>query len=178
MESLVSIPNSGGNQFMRLVLKTPVALVEEELFYQSTQTLVVAGGALVLVIVFLVIYQSNVTKNLRLSEAQAQFEAIIEGSSDAIVGMDTMGVVTSWNTSAQDILGYSSRQALGQRLDHLIAVEGQQEKIDPVIKQIAMGKYHEPLRLTLAKRNQSQLHVSMSFSPIMLDNCIHRLAKF
>jgi len=173
MESLVSIPNSGGNQFMRLVLKTPVALVEDELFYQSTQTLVVAGGALVLVIVFLVIYQSNVTKNLRLSEAQAQFEAIIEGSSDAIVGMDTMGVVTSWNTSAQDILGYSSRQALGQRLDHLIAVEGQQEEIDPVIKQIAMGKYHEPLRLTLAKRNQSQLHVSMSFSPIMLDS--HRV---
>ena len=170
MESVISIPHSDNGHFMRLVLKTPVALVEEELFHQSTQSLVVAGGVLALVIVFLVIYQANVSKDLRISEAQAQFEAIIEGSSDAIVGMNTLGVVTSWNTSAQDILGYSPRQASGQSLEHLMAVGSRQQELDQAIKQVAMGKYHEPLRLVLTRRNQSLLHVSMALSPIMLDS--------
>lgn len=167
-ETVISVSDTHNDSSMRLALLVPVSFVAHQLYQQSTQLFLVAGGALSLIIIFLVIYQMNIRKNLRLSEAQAQYEAIIEGSSDAIIGMDIMGNVTSWNASAQDVLGYSSRQAIGQPLDQLMILDGQLEQVENAIKQVAMGKYHEPLRLLLTKRNQAQLHVSMALSPIML----------
>ena len=167
--TFIPITNVDSGRFMRLVLLLPSEAVKEELFRQSTQLLLLAGGVLLLVIVFLLIYQANITKATRLSEAQAQFEAIIEGSSDAIISVSPSGHVTSWNTAAQDILGYSSRQAIGQLFENLLVIEDKKEEVAAALKQVAMGKYQEPIRLLLTKRNQTQIHVSMALSPIMLD---------
>ena len=167
--TFIPVTNVDKGHFMRLVLLLPKAAVEKELFRQSTQLMLLAGGVLLLVVVFLLIYQANVTKASRLSEAQAQFEAIIEGSSDAIISVSPSGHVTSWNTAAQDVLGYSSRQAIGQLFESLLVVEDKQQEVAEALKQVTMGKYQEPMRLLLTKRNQSQIHVSMALSPIMLD---------
>ena len=166
--TFIPVTNVEGGRFMRLVLLLPMAAVEDKLFKQSTQLLMLAGGVLILVVVFLLIYQANLSKASRLSEAQAQFEAIIEGSSDAIISMDPSGQVISWNTAAQDILGFSSRQAIGQPFEKLLVMEDKQEDVAEALKQVSMGKHQEPLRLLLSKRNQTQLHVSMALSPIMI----------
>src|SRR4029079_6344710 len=48
-----------------------------------------------------------------------QMSAIVESSEDAIIGTTLDGIITTWNRGAERLYGYSSEQAIGQRLDML-----------------------------------------------------------
>lgn len=47
-------------------------------------------------------------------------EFLLSRSLDAVVGMDTSGKVTAWNAAAEDIFGWSAREAIGASLGELI----------------------------------------------------------
>jgi PAS domain S-box-containing protein len=49
-------------------------------------------------------------------EARSRLAAIVESSADAIWGMTLDGVVTSWNAGAEQILGYSSQEMIGNSI--------------------------------------------------------------
>jgi PAS domain S-box-containing protein len=49
------------------------------------------------------------------------FESLLEISPVAIVMADLDGLVTAWNPSAEELFGYSEREALGRPIDELIA---------------------------------------------------------
>ncbi|RLT94002.1 ATP-binding protein [Ketobacter sp.] len=165
-ESTVPLDQRVTDHYMVLALLLSQTHVEQLLYEQSTRSLLVGGGIVGLLLVFLLIFRANLNKNLRLVKTQARFESIIEGSSDAIVAMDPAGNIQHWNTSAQDMLGYSARQVEGQPLCDVLGLGEQQAVLEQAIKTIADGKYHEPVSLTLKKRNQSRLYATVSLSPI------------
>jgi PAS domain S-box-containing protein len=49
----------------------------------------------------------------RLAAQHEIHSAIVIGSSDAIIGLDSKGLITSWNPSAENIFGYAEHQVLG-----------------------------------------------------------------
>ena len=56
----------------------------------------------------------------------AQLRHIINSAADtAIISTDEGGLVTSWNVGAQNILGWSEAEMLGQKLDRLFTAEDQ-----------------------------------------------------
>jgi PAS domain S-box-containing protein len=56
----------------------------------------------------------------------AQLRHIINSAADtAIISTDERGLVTSWNVGAQNILGWSEAEMLGQKLDRLFTAEDQ-----------------------------------------------------
>ena len=59
-------------------------------------------------------------KNRALSESEARYRQLAEGSLDAIVVADGEGRITLFNPAAEKIFGYESRQVLGQPLERLI----------------------------------------------------------
>ncbi len=61
------------------------------------------------------LHDVNVTKDY--------LEKIVENSPQAIIAYDEHGVVTSWNTEAEKITGYSSREAIGKRLRDIFVME-------------------------------------------------------
>lgn len=136
------------------------------LFSRNVRSFVVMGGVLVAVMVFLMVYQSNVSKTLRLREAQGSFEAIIDGSADAIIGMDLQGRITSWNTSAHEMFGFTERQVGGQSLTQLIPDGGDMVRFENAFDQVLHGEYLEPEVFHVRRRNGSLLTVSMSISPV------------
>ncbi len=48
------------------------------------------------------------------------FEALVDTALDAVVGIDSHGLVTLWNRMAEQIFGWSSSEVLGKPLSHFI----------------------------------------------------------
>lgn len=47
---------------------------------------------------------------------RSRLAAIVESSSDAIVGTSLSGVITDWNPAAEQLFGYKAEEAVGQQL--------------------------------------------------------------
>src|SRR5690348_9567934 len=61
-------------------------------------------------------------------ETSAYLAAIVESADDAIVSKTLDGIVTSWNTSAERMFGYTAQEMIGQPILRLIPVERQSEE--------------------------------------------------
>ncbi len=64
------------------------------------------GGALAMI--------ADITDRKRSEESVARLAAIVESSPDAIFSTDLDGNITSWNSAAERIYGYSEEEVLGQ----------------------------------------------------------------
>jgi diguanylate cyclase (GGDEF)-like protein/PAS domain S-box-containing protein len=58
----------------------------------------------------------DVTERKKAEEARRQLSAIIDGSGDAIFGVTTDAMVTSWNAAAERLFGYTAEEIVGQPL--------------------------------------------------------------
>lgn len=157
------------NRFVRLVIAYPYSAYAEKVYQQSTRELIIAGVLLAIMLYIFLAYQINVSKSLKLHETEARFAAIVDGSSDAMISMDQRGVVTGWNAAAQEILQYSSRQAVGHNITDLIVTTGDRVLIQSGINQVVKGETVEPLKFKANTRNGAQLYASISLSLISLD---------
>jgi PAS domain S-box-containing protein len=63
------------------------------------------GGALAMI--------ADITERKCSEESVARLAAIVESSPDAIFSTDTKGLITSWNSAAERIYGYSEEEAVG-----------------------------------------------------------------
>jgi PAS domain-containing protein len=73
-------------------------------------------------------YQTHLTAN-----TSRQFAAIVTSSDDAIISKDLNGIITSWNTGAQRIFGYSAVEIIGKSINILIPADRSDE--EPAILQ-------------------------------------------
>ena len=58
-----------------------------------------------------------------LKENKDRIGQIIDHALDGFISMDSEGVVTAWNRSAEEIFGWPARKAIGRRLSELIIPE-------------------------------------------------------
>ena len=49
----------------------------------------------------------------------ARLSTIVESSDDAIIGKDLDGIITSWNTGAERLYGYSASEVVGRPIARL-----------------------------------------------------------
>jgi PAS domain S-box-containing protein len=65
----------------------------------------------------------------KLAEATSRWlGAIVATSSDAIIGKDLNGIVTSWNSGAERIFGYTADEMIGSSVMRLIPPDRQEEE--------------------------------------------------
>jgi diguanylate cyclase (GGDEF)-like protein/PAS domain S-box-containing protein len=58
--------------------------------------------------------------------------ALVENSSDSIMGVDGRGIIQSWNTGAQRLFGYTPAEMIGRRSDLLIPA-GRTDELEEVL---------------------------------------------
>jgi PAS domain S-box-containing protein len=101
----------------------------------------------------------------RASEIQALLAAIVESSDDAIVSKTLEGVVTSWNSGAERLFGYTAAEAIGRSITLVIPPErlDEEEFILGRIRQGQHVKHFETVRVT---KDGRRVHVSVTVSPV------------
>jgi diguanylate cyclase (GGDEF)-like protein/PAS domain S-box-containing protein len=97
--------------------------------------------------------------------SQRQLAAIVESTDDAIVGKDTDGTITSWNSGAERLYGYAAEDAIGQPVAILIAPERAGEEQE-ILARVIAGERVEHYETQRTRRDKSTVEVSLTISPI------------
>jgi PAS domain S-box-containing protein len=102
----------------------------------------------------------------RFAEATTtQLAAIVNSSSDAIIGKDLNSIITSWNAGAEKIFGYSSVEVLGCPISRLIPADRLQEDVH-IMSQVKRGERVKPFETVRLVKGGRLLDMSMTVSPI------------
>jgi PAS domain S-box-containing protein len=99
------------------------------------------------------------------SERERLFSAVVESSHDAIILLTLDGTITAWNRAAERLSGFSTAEAVGQRIDILIppALRGQPGE---VLARIAKGEVVEQHEAERRRKDGSPFYISLVISPI------------
>ncbi|MGI8565032.1 MAG: sensor domain-containing diguanylate cyclase [Pyrinomonadaceae bacterium] len=95
-----------------------------------------------------------------------QLEAIVEATSDAIIGLDTDGIITSWNLGARKIYGFTVQMMIGQHISTLFAPEHQYE-LPSILDKISGGISVNHFETMHVRRKGEMINVSLSICPII-----------
>ncbi len=101
----------------------------------------------------------------RAQKDQKLLSAIVQSSGDAIIGKDLNGIVTSWNTAAERLFGYSADEVIGQSITIIIPRERMSEE-DRVLAEIRAGRRVEHFETVRQRKDGSSVDVSITVSPI------------
>jgi PAS domain S-box-containing protein len=91
--------------------------------------------------------------------------AIVESADDAIYSKDAKAVITSWNTAAERLYGYSVDEAVGASVSILIPPDRKGEELD-ILGQVLKGNRVEHYETVRIRKDGTSVPVSVSVSPI------------
>jgi two-component system sensor histidine kinase VicK len=98
-------------------------------------------------------------------EKSAKLGAIIESSEDAIISKTLLGIVTSWNASAQRTFGYSAEEMIGEPILKLIPLDRQEEETY-ILSRLRNGERVEHFETKRLKKDGTLIDVSLTISPV------------
>jgi len=96
---------------------------------------------------------------------QAILASIVESSDDAIVSKDLNGNITSWNSGAQRIFGYSEQEVIGKHITLLIPPSRLDEE-QRIIESIKQGKRIDHFETVRINKSGHEIPISLTVSPI------------
>ena len=103
---------------------------------------------------------------LRESEQQLRWLAsIIDSSDDAIVSKNLDGIISSWNSGAERVFGYSASEAIGQPIT-LVIPEDRQSEERQILTRIRRGERIDHFETVRQRKNGSLIVVSLTVSPV------------
>lgn len=107
----------------------------------------------------------DITLRKKDAEATALLAAIVESSTDAIVGKDLNSIVTSWNAGAEDMFGYSVSEMVGCSITQIIPKDRQDEEV-MIMDRIKRGERVEHFETMRLVKSGGLVAVSVTVSPI------------
>ena len=104
-------------------------------------------------------------KRMKAEGSNRNLAAIVNASSDAIIGKTIGGIVTSWNPAAEAIYGYSAEEMIGQPATCVVP----QERLDEFqrfLQRLRKGEKIHHYETERTRKDGSRIWVSLSTSPI------------
>ncbi|CAN7234860.1 PAS domain S-box protein [Phenylobacterium sp. LjRoot225] len=97
--------------------------------------------------------------------AAQQLSAIVESAEDAILAKDLDGVITSWNSGAERLFGYTPDEAIGRPITLLIPADRLDEEPE-ILRRIRAGERVEHFDTIRRRKDGSLVEISLTISPI------------
>src|SRR3954464_14644441 len=98
-------------------------------------------------------------------EARLLLASIVESSDDAIISKDLTGIITSWNTSAERMFGYTAEEIVGESVLKIIPQELHSEE-PAILARLQKGERIEHYETRRRHKDGHLLDVSLTISPI------------
>lgn len=108
----------------------------------------------------------DITARKKAEEEAGLLAAIIKSSEDAIVSKSLQGTITSWNSGAERLFGYSSAEAIGQPISILVPHELMTEERQ-LIEQIERGDSVQHFETVRRTKDGRLIDVAATVSPIL-----------
>jgi PAS domain S-box-containing protein len=109
---------------------------------------------------------TDISERKRAEAAQARLAAIVQSSSDAIIGSNLQGVMESWNRGAEDLYGYTEQEALGKHASMLLP-PGCANEVQRILEQVRAGGAIRDWETLRRRKDGSLVPVSLTVSPIV-----------
>ncbi|MBO9200964.1 MULTISPECIES: PAS domain S-box protein [Niastella] len=103
-------------------------------------------------------YKSN-------EESNGHFAAIIESSDDAIISKTLESIVTSWNSSAERIFGYTAQEMIGISITKIVPPDRLDEE-PKILERLKRGERIEHFETKRLTKDGRLLDISLSISPV------------
>ncbi len=107
----------------------------------------------------------DITEFGQAEEFRQRLAAIVAFSQDAIVGKDLDGVITSWNSGAERLFGYTAEEAIGKPVTILIPCDRLGEEPE-ILNRVRRGEHIEHGETVRRRKDGSLVDVSLAVSPI------------
>jgi PAS domain S-box-containing protein len=107
----------------------------------------------------------DITEFGEAEEFRQRLAAIVEFSQDAIVGKDLDGIITSWNSGAERLFGYTAEEVIGKPVTILIPCDHLDEEPE-ILSRIRRGDRVEHYETVRRRKDGSLVDVSLAVFPI------------
>ncbi len=104
-------------------------------------------------------------KKLRASEEK--YRNLFDNASDAIITLDLEDKITSWNASAERILGWTEKEAIGKKFSDLAVSPGLREERDSIVENVLSGSKVSGIETVRVRKDGVRINVSLVVSPIL-----------
>jgi PAS domain S-box-containing protein len=107
----------------------------------------------------------DVTEQRRADYARRHLAAVVAHSDDAIITKDLNGIITSWNSGATRLFGYTAEEIVGRSITTLIPAEKLFEE-DDILARLRRGEQVQPFETIRVDKAGHRLQMSITASPI------------
>ncbi len=107
----------------------------------------------------------DITDRKKAEEAAQRLAAIVESSDDAIVSKDLNGIITTWNSGAERLFGYTSEEIIGKSVTMLIPPGRHDEELG-ILERIRRGERVDHYETIRRRKDGSVVEISLTVSPI------------
>ncbi|MEI7431047.1 MAG: cache domain-containing protein [Betaproteobacteria bacterium] len=97
-----------------------------------------------------------------------QFKAIVDSTDDAVISKTLDGVITSWNSGAERIFGYTAEETIGNSMQLLIPPGRESEEVE-ILGKLAHGQTVEHYETVRCRKDGRLINISVTISPIRDD---------
>jgi PAS domain S-box-containing protein len=107
----------------------------------------------------------DMTERKKAEVERFRLAAIVDSSSDAIIGKTLDGVITTWNRGAEELYGYTAEEMIGQPVSILVPSDRPNE-LPAILERLKNGEHIKQLETIRVCKDGTHITVSLTVSPI------------
>jgi PAS domain S-box-containing protein len=108
----------------------------------------------------------DITEHKRAEEEIARLASIVSSSDDAIISKTLDGTITSWNTGAEKLYGYTAAEVIGRPIGIIMTPE-LSEELKGLTERIRLGERIEHYETVRVTKDGRKIDVSITISPML-----------
>ena len=91
--------------------------------------------------------------------------AMVESSSNAIIGKTSEGIITDWNPGAERLYGYTPEEIIGQNISTIVPPD-LMEQLAEIMYKINIGERTEQQDTVRVRKDGTRINISATISPL------------